>query len=86
LIDKRYIILKNNIDILLFMAKEKKSTIDMIAIILVIIGALNWGLVGLMGLDLVAMLFGTIPILATITYALVGLSGLWILYAEFFKK
>lgn len=63
-----------------------KEMIDWIAIILVIIGALNWGLYGLVGIDLVAMLFGTIPILATIIYTLVGISGLWILYKEVIEK
>ncbi len=63
-----------------------KSIIDMVALILVIIGALNWGLVGLLNLNLVSMIFGIIPILATLVYVLVALSGLWVLYAEFIKK
>jgi len=53
----------------------KKSIIDWIALILVIVGALNWGLYGLAGMDLIYLLLGSIPILATIVYALVGLSG-----------
>lgn len=50
-----------------------------IALILVIIGAINWGLVGLMGLDLVATLFGIGTTLAKVVYVLVGLSGLYCL-------
>ena len=48
--------------------------LDIIASILVIVGALNWGLVGIANFNLVAALFGT-SILATIVYVLVGLAG-----------
>lgn len=54
--------------------------VDWIAIILVIIGGLNWGLYGLLGMDLVHMLLGSIPILAQIVYILVGLAALWMIY------
>jgi uncharacterized membrane protein YuzA (DUF378 family) len=57
----------------------EKSVLDWIALILVIIGGLNWGLVGLFGLDLVATIFGA-GILAKIVYVLVGLSALWMIY------
>lgn len=51
---------------------------DTIALVLVIIGALNWGLIGLFGFDLVATLFGgPQATLSRIVYALVGLAGLW---------
>jgi len=53
------------------------SMMDKVALALVIIGAVNWGLVGLFSLDLVQVLFGSIPILATIVYVLVALSGLY---------
>ena len=48
--------------------------VDLIASILVIVGALNWGLVGIANFNLVAALFGT-SILATIVYVLVGIAG-----------
>jgi len=64
------------------MAKEM-SAIDWIARILVIIGAINWGLVSFWN-DLIAVLFGT-SVIATIIYALVGLSGLWELIKLFQK-
>lgn len=51
--------------------------IDKIALILIIIGAINWGLIALFNLDLVALLFGDMTILSRIVYGLVGLSGLW---------
>ena len=52
--------------------------VDKIALILVIVGALNWGGVGLFGFDTVAFLFGgQAAVLSRIVYALVGLAGLW---------
>lgn len=51
--------------------------IDKIALVLIIIGAINWGLIGLFGFDLVATLFGEMSIISRIVYGLVGLSGLW---------
>lgn len=51
---------------------------DTIALILSIIGSLNWGLIGLFQFDLVAWLFGSqSALLARIVYALVGLAGVW---------
>lgn len=51
---------------------------DTLALILVIVGALNWGLIGLFGFDLVATLFGgQEAMLSRIVYALVGLAGLY---------
>jgi uncharacterized protein len=51
--------------------------LDIITLILVIIGAINWGLVGLFGWNLVEAIFGGAPVLVRIIYILVGLSGLW---------
>lgn len=64
----------------------EKNPLDLVAEVLVIIGGLNWGLVGLLKLDLVQLLFGSIPILAQVIYILVGLSALYMLYALFMKK
>ena len=47
-----------------------------IALTLVIIGALNWLLIGLFEFDLVATIFGTMSVLSRIIYVLVGISGL----------
>ena len=44
--------------------------------VLVIIGAINWGLIGFLGFDLVAYLFGEMTFLSRIVYALVGLSAI----------
>jgi uncharacterized protein len=50
-------------------------TIDAIAAVLVVVGALNWGLVGLARFDLVAALLGHGSILSSLVYTLVGLAG-----------
>ena len=54
------------------------KTLNLIALILVIIGGLNWGLVGLVGLDLVATLLGAMTVLSRIVYVLVGLSAIYV--------
>ena len=52
--------------------------LDRIALILVVIGALNWGIIGLFGLDLVAFICGgQMAVISRVIYALVGLGGLW---------
>ena len=52
--------------------------LDRIALVLVIIGALNWLLVGLLKYDLVAALFGgSATLISRIIYIVVGLAGLW---------
>lgn len=51
--------------------------IDKIALVLIIIGAVNWGLIGLFKFDLVAAIFGNMTLLSRIVYSLVGVSGLW---------
>jgi len=50
--------------------------VNQIALVLVIIGALNWGLIGLFNFDLVAALFGTMSVLSRTIYVLVGLSSI----------
>lgn len=51
---------------------------DTLALILIIIGALNWGLVGIFQFDLVASIFGGMSgVVSRIIYTLVGLAGIW---------
>jgi len=57
----------------------KFNALDWVAAILVIIGAINWGLVGFFDWDLVAGIFGS-GILTKIIYDLVGLAGLYMIY------
>ena len=53
-----------------------------LALWLVIIGGLNWGLVGIFDFNLVSAIFGDMSILSRIIYALVGLSAIWLIYQE----
>ncbi len=65
------------------------QALKIITYILVLIGALNWGLVGLFELDLVALLFGDMTILSRIVYALVGISAIiyfFLSYREVFNR
>jgi uncharacterized membrane protein YuzA (DUF378 family) len=53
------------------------KTLDYIALILVVIGAVNWGLIGFFNFDLVKAIFGNMTLISRIIYALVGISGLY---------
>lgn len=53
------------------------KVVNIIALLLVIIGAINWGLIGLFEFNLVDFLFGIGTALSRIIYVLVGISGLW---------
>jgi uncharacterized protein len=61
-------------------SNRSMSTIDWIAMTLLIVGGLNWGLVGLFNFDLVAMLFGEMTTVSRLVYVLVGLSALYSIY------
>lgn len=52
------------------------ETIQKIALVFTIIGAINWGLVGLFDFDLVAMIFGDMTLFTKIIYGVVGICGL----------
>lgn len=56
----------------------KFNAVDWIAYVLVLVGALNWGLVGLFKFNLVETLFGDMTTLARIVYSLVGVSALYL--------
>ena len=56
------------------------NVVDWIALILLIIGGLNWGLVGLFDFNLVAAIFGAASILSKIIYIVVGLAGVYCIY------
>ena len=52
--------------------------IDKFALVLVIVGAINWAFIGVFGIDLVALMFGgQLSLISRIVYTLVGLAGLW---------
>lgn len=61
-----------------------KRTLYVVALILVVVGAVNWGLVGIAQFDLVAALFGgSSAVLSRIVYSLVGLAGVMLLATSF---
>ena len=57
----------------------KRNIIDCIMLAIIIIGAINWGLVGLFRFDLIAFLFGTMSWLSRIIYVLVGIAGIYMI-------
>jgi len=59
---------------------NKLNTGDWLAVVLVIIGGLNWLLVGLFKFDLVAMIFGNYSFLSRLIYIIVGLAALYLLF------
>ena len=52
-------------------------SLDIIALVLVVIGAINWGLIGFFQFDLVSALFGSMTALTRVIFALVGIAGLY---------
>jgi len=58
---------------------SKLNSLQWIALILLIVGGLNWGLVGLFNFDLVAAIFGMMSALSRVVYILVGLSAIYTL-------
>lgn len=58
-----------------------------LALIIVIIGAVNWGSIGIFGFDLVAAIFGgQVAVFSRIIYTIVGLAGLWAISFFFREK
>ena len=64
----------------------KFSLLDKITFILVLAGAINWGLVGLGNFDLIDFAFSSIPLVQKILYVLIGISGLNIILLMFKAK
>jgi uncharacterized membrane protein YuzA (DUF378 family) len=58
---------------------QKPNALDWIVLLLVVIGGLNWGLVGIFDFDLVATFFGEMSTVSRIVYALVGVSAIYLL-------
>ncbi len=56
----------------------KLNALDWIAVVLVVVGGLNWGLVGLFGYDLVVTIFGDMSVVSKIIYDLVGLAAIYL--------
>ena len=64
------------------------KTLDMVSLVLVIVGGLNWALVGVLNFDLVATIFGDMSLISRVVYTLVGLSAIYLLtqIGNFAKK
>jgi uncharacterized membrane protein YuzA (DUF378 family) len=58
----------------------KRTTLDWICFVLVVIGGINWGLVGLLNINLVQGIFGFIPGIARIIYILIGIAAGYMIY------
>jgi uncharacterized protein len=59
------------------MENRNMSFWDWTSLILVVIGGLNWGLVGFFGFNLVSFIFGNMSLVSRIIYALIGLSAIY---------
>lgn len=60
--------------------ENRLSVVDWVALVLVLVGGLNWGLVGFFEYDLVAELFGDMSTFSKIIYDLVGISAIYLLF------
>ncbi len=63
----------------------KNDLLKTISLILVVIGGLNWGLVGIFNFDLVATIFGAMSIVSRIVYILVGVAAIYLAVVSFVK-
>lgn len=64
-----------------------KNVLDWVTMILVVVGGINWGLVGLSpSWNVVEMIFGAWPMVLRLVYVLVGLSAVWVLYMALTMK
>jgi uncharacterized membrane protein YuzA (DUF378 family) len=59
---------------------NKLSTLDWLALILLIVGGLNWLLIGLFNFDLVASIFGSMSTISSIVYVVVGLATIYVIF------
>jgi uncharacterized protein len=64
----------------------KMDGMQMLAWVLLVVGGLNWGLIGLLNVNLVDAIFGSSPALVQIVYIIVGLAGLYALWGMFMMK
>ena len=61
------------------------KVLKIVTLVLVIVGGLNWGLVGLLNFDLVAAIFGDMSAISRVVYILVGLSAVYLAVVSFMK-
>ena len=60
----------------------ERNTLGWIAFVLLVVGGLNWALVGLFSFDLVAAIFGQLSVISRIIYVLVGISAVYMIFAK----
>lgn len=63
-----------------------KKILNVLAWVLVIVGAINWGLIGILNFDLVAEFLGEMSTASRVVYSIVGVAGLWTIFTKFMKK
>lgn len=61
----------------------ENTPLNIVSLILVIVGGLNWGLVGALNFDLVGWIFGAMSVAARIVYVIVGLAAIYLLFVAF---
>lgn len=66
--------------------KNTNDYMGLIAFILILVGAINWGLVGLANFDLVKFLFGELTLTSRAVYSLVGVSGIYLLITRLYTQ
>ena len=65
---------------------KEMGALDWVVFALLVVGALNWGLVGLANINVVELILGSIPILLRLVYVLVGVAGLYKIYKVLMAK
>ena len=55
----------------------ERNWLDVVCLILIIIGAVNWGLIGFFSLDIISVIFGNMCMISRIIYAVVGIAGIY---------
>ncbi|HAP20600.1 DUF378 domain-containing protein [Frisingicoccus caecimuris] len=55
----------------------ERNWLDVVCLILIIIGAVNWGLIGFFSLDIISVIFGNMSMISRIIYAVVGIAGIY---------
>ncbi|MFZ1074871.1 MAG: DUF378 domain-containing protein [Minisyncoccia bacterium] len=62
------------------------NVLDWIAFVLLVIGGLNWGLIGFFNFDLVAAAFGVLSVASRVVYSIVGLSAIYVIFVLLAKS
>lgn len=57
---------------------QKLTTVDVVALVLLVIGGLNWGLVGLANVNLIDWIFGSMSMLSRLIYIVVGVAAVYV--------